>query len=235
MALLAAWWMWRSRRSPSGGNRNAEAIDTLAGWPPGATRLLTKSEQEAYDLLRTALPTNMVLAQVPLHRFIKVPARNSYSEWMRRVGRQHVDLVVCDRHSQVLAAVEVVTEDPAPGWQRHGFRSMCGALLPCPRLMRLGKQSCQAHRRLTSSPPRDTCRRAALLCPCQRWPAWTWKSSGTSRLACASRLRPLGSMTSTPCRRRLPLACAGRLTRAPAFRVRFAPTASCAPWQVPLR
>jgi hypothetical protein len=126
--------MWRSRRSPSGGNRNAEAIDTLAGWPPGATRLLTKSEQEAYDLLRTALPTNMVLAQVPLHRFIKVPARNSYSEWMRRVGRQHVDLVVCDRHSQVLAAVEVVTEDPAPGSRAERRRNRMMRVLAAARI-----------------------------------------------------------------------------------------------------
>ena len=114
LALFAAWWTWRSR-NPGGAKRNADSLDTLLAWPPSATRVLAQSEREAYELLRTALPAHLVLAQVPLHRFIRVPTRNSYSEWMRRVGRQHADLVVCDHHSQVLAAVEVVSDDDAPG------------------------------------------------------------------------------------------------------------------------
>ena len=53
----------------------------------------------------------MILAQVPLQRFIKVPTRYSYSEWLRRVGQINADFVVCDRHSQVLAIVEIQSED----------------------------------------------------------------------------------------------------------------------------
>ena len=49
----------------------------------------------------------MILAQVPLPRFLNVPKRNSYAEWMRRVGSQCADLVICDVTSQVIAVVEI--------------------------------------------------------------------------------------------------------------------------------
>jgi Protein of unknown function (DUF2726) len=48
-----------------------------------------------------------VLAQVPLARFLKVPTRNSYVEWLRRLGNQCADLVVCDKATQVIAVVDV--------------------------------------------------------------------------------------------------------------------------------
>ena len=72
---------------------------------PQATRVLTAAERQAFEILRTALPAHIVLAQVPLARFIKVPTRNSYAEWLRRAGHLSADLVVCDRHSQVVAVV----------------------------------------------------------------------------------------------------------------------------------
>ena len=112
--LLLVWWALRSR---GGGRvektRPAENLDTLASWPPTATRVLTTVEQQAYDVLRSALPAHMILAQVPLQRFIKVPTRNSYAEWLRRVGHLSADLLVCDRHSQVVAVVEVRAMDEA--------------------------------------------------------------------------------------------------------------------------
>jgi hypothetical protein len=49
----------------------------------------------------------MILAQVPIARFLNVPKRNSYAEWMRRLGSQCVDFVICDVTSQVIAVVEV--------------------------------------------------------------------------------------------------------------------------------
>jgi hypothetical protein len=49
----------------------------------------------------------MILAQVPLARFLKVPTRHSYSEWLRRLGTQCADLVVCDMASEVLCVVNV--------------------------------------------------------------------------------------------------------------------------------
>ena len=57
--------------------------------------------------MKLALPGYMILAQVPIARFINVPKRNSYAEWMRRLGSQCVDFVVCDVTSQVVAVVEI--------------------------------------------------------------------------------------------------------------------------------
>src|SRR5690606_6159223 len=98
----------RSGRSGRrGGNVSPEALDTLMDWEPVATRVLTTGERDAYHVLRKALPEHMILAQVPVARFIKVPTENPYNEWLRRVGSLCADLVVCDMASQVIAVVEV--------------------------------------------------------------------------------------------------------------------------------
>ena len=49
----------------------------------------------------------MILAQVPLARFLNVPKRNSYADGCAALGNQCVDFVVCDVTSQVIAVVEV--------------------------------------------------------------------------------------------------------------------------------
>lgn len=103
---LGAFAVLRRRSSAS---RPAEErrLDTVAAWPPTATRILTSSERQAYATLERALPGYMILAQVPLARFLKVPTRNSYTEWLRRMGTQCADLVVCDMASEVLAVINV--------------------------------------------------------------------------------------------------------------------------------
>jgi Protein of unknown function (DUF2726) len=58
-------------------------------------------------VLKVALPEHLFLAQVSLSRFLKVPTRNSYAEWMRRVGGLCVDILVCDADAQVVAVVEI--------------------------------------------------------------------------------------------------------------------------------
>ena len=111
--LLALWWTRRRREvvevedSDSRLQQRYEAVDTIIGWPPEATPLLTRHERLALKLLEEALPDHMVLAQVPLARFLRVPTRNSYAEWVRRVGQFCADLVVCDLNSRVIAVVEV--------------------------------------------------------------------------------------------------------------------------------
>ncbi|HEU4457919.1 MAG TPA: DUF2726 domain-containing protein [Methylibium sp.] len=112
--LLGAWWWMRGRAAPpdlSDGSvardKRVEGIDTVAGWPPEPTRVLTHAERKAHALLVRSVPECLVLAQVPLARFIRVPTRNSYHEWMRRVGQLCADLVVCDEGAQVIAVVEV--------------------------------------------------------------------------------------------------------------------------------
>lgn len=93
--------------SKRGRQATNEELDTVAAWEPTATKVLSGPEREAYHTLRAALPEHMILAQIPLARFLKVPTRNSYSEWMRRVGGLCADFVICDATSQVVAVVEV--------------------------------------------------------------------------------------------------------------------------------
>jgi hypothetical protein len=104
--LLGAWRMRRKGRG-SDAAMAEDRIDTLAGWPPEATRILRTGERIAYSTLKLALPGYMILAQVPIARFINVPKRNSYAEWMRRLGSQCVDFVFCDVTSQVVAVIDV--------------------------------------------------------------------------------------------------------------------------------
>ena len=106
VVALVAVAALRRRSAPS---RPAEErrLDTVVAWPPAATRILTSAERQAYSTLERALPGYMILAQVPLARFLKVPTRNSYTEWLRRMGTQCADLVVCDMASEVLAVINV--------------------------------------------------------------------------------------------------------------------------------
>lgn len=107
---LAAFWLvtrQRQKGSPAEGARALDGLDTLASWTPERSRILTAGERHAYSLLRRALPDEMVLAQVPLARFLRVPTRYSYSEWLRRVGQLCADLVVCNQHSEVIAVIEI--------------------------------------------------------------------------------------------------------------------------------
>lgn len=116
--LLLAWW-WLRRRNGARAAAAAERIDTLTGWPPQATRILTTRERMAFGTLVRALPECMVLAQVPLARFLSVPKRYSYADWLRRLGHQCVDFAVCDMGAQVIAVVEL---QPAAGLQNPRAR-----------------------------------------------------------------------------------------------------------------
>lgn len=125
LCLVIGWWWLRQRSgsSPKERARPEDALDTVAAWPPESARVLTTPEQRAYQLLVRNLPPGYaVLAQVPLSRFLRVPTRHSYREWMRRVGRLNADLLVCDSTFQVLAVVNVRPEqgkDSERGVERH--------------------------------------------------------------------------------------------------------------------
>lgn len=108
--LVWMWWRQRTPRETASGRgkvRMTDGLDTLMSWHPQATRVMTTSERKAYAALRAGLPEHIILAQVPLARFLKVPTRHSYSEWLRRVGVMCADLVVCDSVSQVIAVVDI--------------------------------------------------------------------------------------------------------------------------------
>jgi len=95
----------QAKKGEAEAKRARDNLDTVTGWPPEATRLLTSGERAAFAVLVKALPECRIFPQIALSRFIRVPRRNSYTEWMSRVGNLSVDFVVCDRASLVIAAV----------------------------------------------------------------------------------------------------------------------------------
>ena len=114
VVLLLAWLWLRQHRGgePASGRaqraeKASDRLDTITGWPPQVTRALSSPERIAFGILVRALPECMVLAQMPLSRFINVSKRNSYAEWLRRIGYQSVDFVICDMSAQVIAVVEL--------------------------------------------------------------------------------------------------------------------------------
>jgi hypothetical protein len=106
-AVALIWWLARRQGPIERPEQPAERLDTLAGWPPEPTRVLRSAERLAFSTLKLALPGYMILAQVPIARFLTVPKRNSHAEWMRRIGSQCVDFVICDVTSQVVGVVEL--------------------------------------------------------------------------------------------------------------------------------
>ena len=117
--LLSVLWL-RRRLATARPLLADESLDTVQAWPPQAVRVMTLGERQAYEILRRSLPGHVVLAQVPLSRFISVPTRFPYSQWLQRAGRLGVDLLVCDFSSRAVAAVEVRTSDEsARSAKRH--------------------------------------------------------------------------------------------------------------------
>jgi hypothetical protein len=119
--LLLTVLLLRMRKRSNLRRRSArEAVDTLVGWPPESVRVLSIVERQAYELLRQAMPGFLVLAQVPLARFVRVPARRSYAEWLSRVGSLSADLLLCDAGSRVLAVIDVrPTQESDRARRRH--------------------------------------------------------------------------------------------------------------------
>jgi hypothetical protein len=106
--LLLAWLVLRrraARRAQAPPDR--DALDTVADWPPEAARVLSITERQAFELLKRAMPGYLVLGQVPLSRFLRVPARHSYATWLQRVGSLSADLLICDSGSRVLAVIDI--------------------------------------------------------------------------------------------------------------------------------
>lgn len=89
------------------GGEGADGLDTIAAWPPQAVRVMTLGERQAYDVARRAMPRHIVLAQVPLARFISVPTLNSYGAWLTRAGRLSADLLVVDNASRPVTAIQI--------------------------------------------------------------------------------------------------------------------------------
>lgn len=113
VAVAGGGYLWFQRRKhvavDTDAKRERENLDTVAAWPPEVTRLLTGGERAAHAALVKALPECMIFSQVPLARFIRVARRNSYAEWLTRVGHLSADFLICDRASLVIGVVSLQT------------------------------------------------------------------------------------------------------------------------------
>lgn len=101
----------RSDKEQARRQQGLDELDTVVAWQPQPTRILTRGQRIVYSTLYRALPGYMVLAQVPIERFIRVPTRHSYSEWRNRVGMLCADFVICNSASEVIAVVDLRLPD----------------------------------------------------------------------------------------------------------------------------
>jgi hypothetical protein len=107
LLLTVAGVRWHQRSQAQARAAQREAMDTVIDWPPEAARVLSVTERQAHEVLKRAMPGFLVLAQVPLARFVRVPTRRPYSEWLQRVGALSADLLLCDSGSRVLAVIDI--------------------------------------------------------------------------------------------------------------------------------
>ena len=127
MVVAAAGYFLLKRRgarslADAEGKRERDNLDTVAAWPPEVTRLLSGGERSAHETLVKALPECMIFSQVALARFIRVPRRNSYGEWLTRVGHLSADFLVCDRASLVIGVVSLQAMQESEGAARRRAR-----------------------------------------------------------------------------------------------------------------
>jgi hypothetical protein len=113
LALILVMWLLMKRGNAEQARRQKalDALDTLTAWQPQATRIMTRGQRIVYSTLCRAVPDHIVLAQIPIERFIRVPTRHSYAEWRSRVGQLCADFVICNSASEVIAIVDVRLPD----------------------------------------------------------------------------------------------------------------------------
>ena len=90
-----------------------EAPDAPAIAYKARERLLSQTEKLVYLLLKTALPDHEILSKVTLTAVIDVPgAGYDHELQLRRLSRQVLDFVVCDRGMKIVAAVQLAAAGP---------------------------------------------------------------------------------------------------------------------------
>lgn len=131
LCLLLALLAWRLRQRRSAASRlrpraraerpsSREGSDLVARYHPSAVRVLTACEREAFDLVRGALPEHLVMAQVPLVRYLRVQEKRTEDDWLRGLSMLSADILVCDTSSRPVIAVEILPPKPGPkAHERH--------------------------------------------------------------------------------------------------------------------
>ncbi|TDP71268.1 DUF2726 domain-containing protein [Roseateles toxinivorans] len=119
LAVALLWLRHKSGQARKQVSARPDPLDTVEAWHPKPMRVLMSSERKALGVLREACPDHLILAQVPLSRFLRVPTDNAYGDWLQRVGHHCVDLLLCTQTTEVLAVIELQQENtPASRQQR---------------------------------------------------------------------------------------------------------------------
>lgn len=105
LVILLSLFAARRRRPPPPKAARRDPADPAQTFTPLPARVLTVAERQAHTLLRQAMPGYLVLAQVPLSRFLSVA--NRQSEWLQSISGLSADLLLCDSGSRVLAVIDV--------------------------------------------------------------------------------------------------------------------------------
>jgi hypothetical protein len=76
-------------------------------------RLLSQPEKLIYLLLKTGLPDHEIFSKVPLTAVVQVPGMGyDHEQQLRRLSRQVLDFVVCDKGMKVVAALQLAPVGP---------------------------------------------------------------------------------------------------------------------------
>ena len=105
LVLLVSFLAGRRRRVPGQRHGKKDSPDCVLAHTPTPARVLTVAERQAHTLLRQAMPGYLVLAQVPLSRFLSV--KTNQSDWLQAISGLSADLLLCDSGSRVLAVIDV--------------------------------------------------------------------------------------------------------------------------------
>jgi hypothetical protein len=107
LVLLLSFLAGRRRRTPAPRQSKKDSPDNALAHTPVPARVLTVAERQAHTLLRQAMPGYLVLAQVPLSRFLGV--KTHQTEWLQSISGLSADLLLCDSGSRVLAVIDIRT------------------------------------------------------------------------------------------------------------------------------
>jgi Protein of unknown function (DUF2726) len=88
-------------------NRLARKPQGDGGWPFTVRKPLSPVEQIFFYRLVQTLPGLIVLAQVPLSRFLRVRKGQTWSEWHDRISQKRIDYLICERDFAIVAAIEL--------------------------------------------------------------------------------------------------------------------------------
>jgi len=116
-ALLLMLPLLVARRRRGVTHRNRSADTTTPKFSPQAVRVLTVAERQAHTLLRQAMPGYLVLAQVPVSRFLRVDSR--HTQWVQLVNGMSADLLLCDSGSRVMVVVDLQAAHPSENSRRR--------------------------------------------------------------------------------------------------------------------